>query len=201
MQLQFSAFPWALPRTQLLRLVIALITPATIALAFLLRGRRAFTLVDFPLNDGGMFYAAIEDIRRAHYALPVVLSYNNANIPFAYPPLAFYLSALTRDIFGMSTADTLRFWPVLFAALIVVAYVPLARALAGGALAAAVAVFVVATQPSAYTWMVMGGGLTRALGITCAVAGLAALHRYYTTGDRRAQIAAAAFAALTLLSH
>ena len=176
-------------------------TGMTIALAFALRARRAFTLVDFPLNDGGMFFSAIEDIRRAGYALPTVLSYNGSTIPFAYPPLAFYLSALTRDGLGISTTDVLRLLPVLFAGLIVVAYVPLARALSTSAVAAAVAVFVVATQPSAYTWMVMGGGLTRALGITCAIVGLTAMHRYYTRGGRLPLAIAAVMATLTLLSH
>jgi hypothetical protein len=47
----------------------------------------------------------------------------------------------------------------------------------------------------------MGGGLTRALGITFAIAGLVALHRYYTRGGRGAMVAAAVFAALALLSH
>jgi hypothetical protein len=188
-------------RSDLARLVVPLVTAATIALAVVLRGRRAFMLVDFPLNDGGMFYAAIEDIRRAGYALPTTLSYNASGIPFAYPPLAFYLSALTHDVLGISTTDVLRLLPVLFASLIVLAYVPLARALSANPVAAAVAVFVVATQPSAYTWMVMGGGLTRALGIAFATLGLVALHRYYTRGGRGAFIAAAVLAALTLLSH
>ena len=181
--------------------VMPLLTTLTIALGFLIRARRTFTLVDFPLNDGGMFYAAITDLKHAGYALPQVLSYNIANIPFAYPPLAFYLSALVTDVFGVSTTDALRILPVIFATLMVVAYVPLARALSASAIAAAVAVFVMATQPSAYTWMVMGGGLTRALGITFAVAGLAALHRFYTRGGRGALFATAIFAALALLSH
>src|SRR5881394_2051695 len=67
-----------------LRSLLAVIPAATVALAFVIRGRRAFALVDFPLNDGGMFYATIEDLRHAGYVLPHTLSYNFANIPFAY---------------------------------------------------------------------------------------------------------------------
>ena len=181
--------------------VYTLITAATIALALVVRGRRALTLVDFPLNDGGMFAVAIDDIRHAGYALPAVLSYNLENIPFAYPPLAFYISLTLQDVFGLSTTDVLRALPVVLATLIVVAYIPLARALAPNALVAAIAVYVVAVQPSAFTWMVMGGGLTRALGIVFAVAGLYALHRYITRGGRGALIATGVFAAGTLLSH
>src|SRR4051812_4096779 len=184
-----------------LRGILPLATTLTVGLGLLIRARRALTLVDFPLNDGGMFYAAITDLKHAGYALPQVLSYNFASIPFAYPPLAFYISALVTDVLGVSTADALRVLPVLFATLMVVAYVPLARALSSSPIAAAVAIIVMATQPSAYTWMVMGGGLTRALGITFAVAGLVTLHRFYTRGGRGALIATAIFAALALLSH
>jgi hypothetical protein len=47
---------------------------------------------DFPLNDGGMFYTMIKDLQSAHFHLPAFTSYNQANIPFAYPPLPFYLA-------------------------------------------------------------------------------------------------------------
>ena len=191
----------ALPRAQALGLPLPLVITFTVALAFVVRGRRALTLVDFPLNDGGMFYSTIEDIRHAAYALPQTLSYNLANIPFAYPPLGFYLSAIIRDALGVSTSDVLRVLPIVFSTLIVVAYVPLARALSRSPTAAAVAVFAAATQPSAYTWMVMGGGLTRSLGIVFAVAALVAVHHYYTLGGRRALFAGAVLGALTLLSH
>lgn len=47
---------------------------------------------DFPLNDGGLFYLMTRELQGAHYALPVYTSYNSAQIPFAYPPLAFYIA-------------------------------------------------------------------------------------------------------------
>lgn len=39
----------------------------------------------FPLNDGGMFYTMIRDLKANHFILPQFTSYNFANIPFAYP--------------------------------------------------------------------------------------------------------------------
>ncbi|MDO9302752.1 MAG: hypothetical protein Q7T89_15305, partial [Anaerolineales bacterium] len=51
----------------------------------------------FPLNDGGMFYTMIRDLQANHYILPQFTSYNFADIPFAYPPLGFYIAASLSD--------------------------------------------------------------------------------------------------------
>ena len=63
---------------------------------------RAVPLVaaGFPLNDGGLFYAMAEDVRRAGFALPMYSSYNGVGIPFVYPPLAFYLAAALDAVRG-----------------------------------------------------------------------------------------------------
>ena len=51
----------------------------------------------FPLNDGGLFYTMTSDLQKAGYALPAVTTYNGLGIPYAYPPLPFYLAALPRS--------------------------------------------------------------------------------------------------------
>lgn len=195
----------ARPRSVIAARVAAVTSPrivaaATLLVALVLRARRAVTLVDFPLNDGGMFYTAIGDLRAAGYALPSVLTYNGG-IPFAYPPLAFYLVALLSDVTGVSTLDLLRVLPPILSTLSVAAFVPIARRLSGSGRAAAIAVFVYAVQPSSYTWMVMGGGLTRALGLVCALVALAALLSFYERPRRLTFAVAAIGGALTLLSH
>ena len=195
----------ARPRSALLARIGSLsaseiVTAATLMVAFVLRARRALLLVDFPLNDGGMFYVAIRDIRAAGYALPAVLTYNGG-IPFAYPPLAFYLVAGLSDLTGIATIDLLRLLPPLLSTLSVAAFVPLARRLSTSGHAAAIAVFVYAVQPSAYTWMVMGGGLTRALGLVCALVALGALLSFYERPRRLTFAVAAVAGALTILSH
>src|SRR5262245_20023050 len=82
----------------------------------------------FPLNDGGMFYAMIDDLKAANYRLPEFTSYNGGAIPFAYPPLAFYGAAILSDVAGISTIDILRFWPLAFSVLTIPAVYLLARA-------------------------------------------------------------------------
>ena len=43
----------------------------------------------FPLNDGGMFYTMVQDLKANGYALPQFTTYNHADIPFTYPPFGF----------------------------------------------------------------------------------------------------------------
>ena len=65
----------------------------------------------FPLNDGGMFLSMIRDLRASHYTIPAVTSYNNLNIPYAYPPFGFYFAGLVSDIFNLSEISLLRWLP------------------------------------------------------------------------------------------
>ena len=83
----------------------------------------------FPLNDGGMFYVMVEDLKAAGYALPEYTSYNGGDIPFAYSPLPFYLAAGLSDLGGWDTLDVLRFLPLLFSILTIPAFYLLARAM------------------------------------------------------------------------
>ena len=56
------------------------------------------SLAGFAINDGGMFAVMVDDLRANGYALPAFTTYNHLDIPFAYPPLGFYLGALAADL-------------------------------------------------------------------------------------------------------
>src|SRR5687768_5996686 len=66
---------------------------------------------DFPINDGGLFYLMVQEVQRAGYALPAYTSYNGAQIPFAYPPFAFYLAAMVSDVTTWPVLEIIRFFP------------------------------------------------------------------------------------------
>ena len=51
----------------------------------------------FPLNDSALFLLMSEELRHNGYALPAYAAFNAANIPFAYPPLGFYVAAAIAD--------------------------------------------------------------------------------------------------------
>src|SRR5512133_751688 len=67
----------------------------------------------FPLNDGGMFYTMIRDLQANHYILPQFTTYNFTQIPFAYPPLGFYIAASLSDLLPVSVLQILLWLPAL----------------------------------------------------------------------------------------
>jgi len=62
--------------------------------------------VGFPIKDGGFFYRIIMGIKANNYRLLEYLYFNGLNIPFAYPPFAFYFAGLICKLFNLSIIDT-----------------------------------------------------------------------------------------------
>lgn len=155
---------------------------------------------DFPLNDGGLFYAMAGDIRHNGYALPVTTTYNGAALPFAYSPLALYAAAVMADL-GAPLADALRFLPLLATCLLLGAFVLLARELLATRAEVVAATFAFALIPRSFTWLLMGGGLTRSFGFLFAVLAAWQATRFYKHGGWRHLLAATVLSALTVLSH
>src|SRR5688572_18406930 len=79
-------------------------------------------LAGFPINDGGMFAVMVDDLKDSRYALPAFTSYNQLDIPYAYPPLGFYLGRVTADLFSLDTIQVLRWLPAFFASLAIPAF-------------------------------------------------------------------------------
>ncbi|HEX2767524.1 MAG TPA: hypothetical protein VHR55_12915 [Candidatus Limnocylindria bacterium] len=123
---------------------------------------------DGPIGDGGLFYAMVEDVRRAGLGIPATTSYNELGIPFVYPPLAILATAALGQAAGVPTLDLLTWVPPLLAIASLGAFALLAmRCLPP--MAAALATATYALMPHAYDWVVGGGGLTRGLGLTLAL--------------------------------
>ena len=159
-------------------------------------------LAGFPINDGGMFYSMIQDLRANHYAIPAFTSYNGGNIPFVYPPLGFYLGAALTDLFNLSTPlEILRWVPGLLNSLCIPAFYFFAKEVLKDRLKAQTATLVFALTPHLTSWWSMGGGLTRSLGIFFMLFALTYIHRLLTSNDGYYIIPAIAFSGLTLLSH
>ncbi|MBA3774085.1 MAG: hypothetical protein H0X13_16820 [Ramlibacter sp.] len=156
---------------------------------------------DFPLNDGGLFYLMTQELRDARYVLPWFTAYNAAQIPFAYPPLAFYAAGLLADASGAPLQEVVRLLPPLVSTLTLLAFYRLAAALLGPPMQAALATLAFALLPKAYLWFVMGGGLTRAPGMLFALLLLHQLHRVCTQPGWRPVTLASVFGAATVLSH
>ncbi|HUX88669.1 MAG TPA: hypothetical protein VMW65_16820, partial [Chloroflexota bacterium] len=155
----------------------------------------------FPLHDGGLFFQMIQDLQAAHYRLPLVTSYNQAGIPFAYPPLAFYVAGWLSDLMHWPLIGVLWLLPPFLSLLCLGAFVLLAQRLLPDRGLVILASLAFALAPRAYDWLIMGGGLTRAFGQLFALLFLHRLHRVYTVRRRADVVLAAAFGAATVLSH
>jgi hypothetical protein len=173
---------------------------AVIALGVLVRALHVLSS-DFPLNDGGLFYAMTQDLQQSGYRLPDFTSYNDASIPFSYPPLGFYASALVADLTPLSLEDVFRFLPLAATCLTLPAFYLLARSLLGSGLVLIAALAAFALIPRSFIWLLMGGGVTRSLGLLFAILALYAVQRLYSQRRQVYLIPATVLAGLTVLSH
>ena len=119
---------------------------------------------DFPLVDGGMFYTMIKDLQASHFVLPVFTTYNQSGIPFAYPPLAFYIAGLANAITGVPLLDMIKWQPVVTSILVIPVFHYFMKQVLNSEPKAALATLIFTLTPNSYWWNIVGGGLTRSLG-------------------------------------
>jgi hypothetical protein len=177
-----------------------IIALAVLLLALMIR-LPFFLESDFPLNDGGMFFVMARDVAAAHYALPFATTYNGDTIPFAYPPLPFYLTSLLVETLRVPAIAVVRYLPLVANLLTLLAFVGLARALARSRYTVLFAAAALVVIPRSYEWLVMGGGLTRSLGLLFAVTALALAVPLYQRPTAARLLAAGLLVGLTVLSH
>ena len=155
----------------------------------------------FPLNDGGMFLSMIRDLRASHYLLPTVTSYNDLNIPYAYPPFGLYFARLISDLFNFSEISLLRWLPPTVNVLSILAFYSLASLLLESRRRGAVAAVFYALTPGASAWFIMGGGLTRSFGSLFMLLSLYWVYRLFRDGGKLELTLSILFCSLTVLSH
>lgn len=133
---------------------------------------------NFPVNDGGLFYKLITDITNNNFLIPKYTSYNLIQIPFAYPPLAFYLSAVIVKLTSLSIFETLKLIPLLFSIGSVYLFYIFAKELVDNK-TALLATIVFSLSPRAYEWQIMGGGITRSMGLFLTLASLFLILKHF----------------------
>ena len=157
--------------------------------------------LNFPLGDGGLFYSMTKDLMANGYRLPVITSYNHLNLPFAYPPLSFYLSGFLADLTSWQLIDIIRILPAVFTILAIPAFYLLARALIQNKYQVVFATLIFAFVPASFNWMIMGGGLTRSPAFFLSLLALYFIYRLYTQNHFRNILWTALFCSLTILTH
>ncbi len=159
-------------------------------------------LGNFPINDGGLFFSMTKDLIANQFRLPVYATYNHFQVAFAYPPLAFYLAGGLSTLFNINLIDLFRILPALISTLMIPAFFLLARDLAHSGAETLLAVLVFSFLPASYDWLIMGGGITRALGFFFSILAFWAIQRLYKgSGWLKYGILTVLFAAMAILSH
>lgn len=163
------------------------------ALPILLKG--------FPINDGGLFYTMIQDLLRAKFALPEYTTYNDAGIPFTYPPLSFYVMAFLTKWFQTDPLVFIKWVPVTVSTFSIVVFYFLAQEFTEDDLLASISTLSFAMLPTSATWITMGGGVTRSFGILFSLLTILFGYRLFQRGTWREVLLTALSASLLVLSH
>lgn len=159
-------------------------------------------LTNFPVNDGGMILTMIRDLRSNGFLLPVVTTYNDFNIPFAYPPFGMYAAAFLNSQLSVSEFELLRWLPPLISSATILAFYWLTRQILNSESKAVIAAMLYALLPGSFEWLIMGGGLTRSFGILFSLLAIGYVHRLFSDDAGKKTITLATlFSALTVLSH
>ncbi len=100
-----------------------------------------------PVNDGGLFFQMTRDLQANHFTLPDATTYNNANIPFVYPPLGFYLAGMLQSVFQISLLNIFTYLPAILSTLAILAFYFLALQFTADKLHASIAALFYAMVP------------------------------------------------------
>lgn len=157
-----NRFPWN--RRHLIILCVFL----SLTLGLLVRAPY-FLKNDFILNDGALFAQMAETIRAAGFEIPDVIRYNHTSIPFAYPPLSFYLVAAVAEIFSIPVLAVVKYLPLAFNLLCIGCLVLLTARLTPNRMTIVLTALLFPLIPKSYEWVIMGGGVSRSVGFFFAL--------------------------------
>ena len=133
----------------------------------------------YPAYGAGLYAKISAEIVANGYALPVrIPGYTADGIPFAYPPLQFYLYAALLDLGGDPVTVSRVLPSVGFVAALLPVYL-LGRDVADSRPAGTAAVGLVALNPQLLEWHLSAGGVVRAFGFCYAMVAIYAGYQLF----------------------
>jgi hypothetical protein len=118
---------------------------------------------DFPINDGALFLEFVRAVAITFPTLPTDVQYNGLELPFAYPPLAFWVGGLLTRL-GFDSLGIVRTMPILMNIFYVLLFALLLVKSGRSHLFAALTILFWSATSLSFQWLMMGGGLSRGLG-------------------------------------
>jgi hypothetical protein len=130
---------------------------------------------DFPINDGALFYEFLRETSASFPGLPERVVYNGFSLPFAYPPLSFWIGASLTKV-GFDALSVIHILPILMNIFYVLLIGLLLLKAGRSPLFTALTLLFFCFRLRSFEWLVMGGGLSRGLGSIFLVAALLAVN-------------------------
>lgn len=154
------------------------------------------------VGDGGLFWNAAKAIADNHFILPRTIPYPTLtpDIPFCYPPLAFYLAAIFYS-FGVGLDIVFKWLPFGFSLFLILCVWNFANTLFKGSVAAGATALLWSASFLGFSWHIQGGGLPRALGMCFALVAMDAALRLWRDDETRCFWWVVAFLALAVATH
>ena len=158
----------------------------------------------FPMGYSGLYSLMAEKIAQNGFIPPQSIEfYGPGKIPFAYPPLAFYINAFAVTFLGVEQLTFLRFFAPSISILTFFACYLLFRQITSSRLAASIAILLFLTTPDYLNLHVKSDGMVRGLALLFSILGI---YFYYTYLSHKrfsfkSILLAGLFLGLSFLSH
>jgi 4-amino-4-deoxy-L-arabinose transferase-like glycosyltransferase len=156
----------------------------------------------YPDKPAGLYALIAETIAKNGFAFPRNIPfYGPGGMPFAYPPLAFYLMAFVNVYFKVSAFAYMRFAPSLFLVLSIIPLYLLVKAMGGSRRQAAIAAGFMGTSYGIIINQYYSPGICRGVALVLMLYCLYFAYQAFFAPRKRYVALALVFLALTTLTH
>lgn len=154
------------------------------------------------MGGAGLYALMSELVVANRFALPSeVPFYGPGGIPFAYPPVAFYLAAFSTSLLNISIFDYLRYAPAVIGLLSAVAMYMLTKQITASKAKASVAAVLIATTPVLWHYHVIAAGMARGPAFLFSLLGLTFAYGVLQNTQGSNLFFASVFFGLTIATH
>lgn len=158
-------------------------------------------LVNFPIANGGYYYQLTQELIDNNFMIPPLSYYNEQSIPYAHPPLGFYITAGAARLFNWTLIDAFRWVPLWVSILIIGRVYRLAALMTHSKGMGFMAALIFMLMPNNIIWLISGGSVVHGSGLLLALWAIYYGHWLITTREERYLLPTALFLALTAATH
>ncbi|WP_227357601.1 ArnT family glycosyltransferase [Haladaptatus salinisoli] len=156
----------------------------------------------YPAYGAGLYLQIAQEISAHSYGLPERIPlYTNDGVPFGYPPLMYYVSAIIMETTGVGPITLSRLLPGFVTVLYLVPFYFLAREVLQSTPRAGFATLLLAVTPPVLQWHLSAGGIVRAPAFLFTLTGAYTGLKLFKTSERKWIIPSMVLFGLTILTH